>query len=51
MTALEEKVMFDYLIEIRDTLKRMEQRQIKTTAMVEDVKDQEVGSFGSIDKG
>lgn len=39
------------LDEIRETLKRMEVRQIHTTKMVQDVeeKEQVVGSFASID--
>jgi len=47
--------MPDKLDEILEILKRIEARQIKTTAMVEDVKEQEqsqvVGSFASTDSG
>ena len=42
------------LNEILEILKRIEARQIQTTAMVEDVKEQEapvVGSFASTDHG
>lgn len=42
------------LNEILEILKRIEARQIKTTAMVEEVKEHEapvVGSFASVDPG
>ena len=44
----------EQLDEILETLKRIEQRQIKTTAMVTEVKQHEspvTGSFGSTDTG
>ena len=44
----------EQLDEILETLKRIEQRQIKTTAMVTEVKQHEApvtGSFGSTDTG
>jgi hypothetical protein len=54
MTENDIKLLFEWLAEIRDTLIRMEARQIKTTAMVEDAKEHEapvVGSFASSDLG
>jgi len=42
------------LDEILTVLRRIEERQIKTTAMVSEVKEHEapvVGSFGSMDSG
>jgi len=44
----------EILVKILDILQRIEERQIRTTAMVEDVKEHEapvIGSFGTIDKG
>jgi archaellum component FlaC len=42
------------LDQIQETLNRIEERQKRTTAMVEDVKEKEgpvVGSFGTMDTG
>lgn len=47
-------VLNDKVSEVIARLERIEQRQIKTTAMVEDVKESEppvVGSFGTVDTG
>jgi uncharacterized protein (UPF0335 family) len=49
-----EQILLNKLEDIIARLERIEQRQIKTTAMVEDVKVHEapqVGSFGTTDPG
>jgi len=54
MTENEKRLLFDWLSDVLATVKRMEARQIKTTAMVEQVKEHEApqtGSFASSDLG
>lgn len=55
MTEEDLKLVYHKLDKLQATLDRMEQRQIKTTKLVEEVEKAEeqqvVGSFGSIDHG